>query len=258
MTALQVEGVRKSFGALRATDDVSLAVAPGEMHALIGPNGAGKTTLVSLIAGEIAPDAGRILLGGRDVTRLPGARRARLGLGRSYQITQLMADETAEANAAMAVQAAQGHAFRFWRDAAQDRSLRDPARAALDRVGLGDRAATRVADLAHGERRQLELAIILARRAEVLLLDEPMAGLGHEESLRMTALLRDLKGRHAVLLVEHDMDAVFALADRVTVLVRGRVIASGPPEAIRRDPEVRAAYLGDSLDAAAPAGAVPA
>lgn len=250
MSALQVDTLRKSFGALRATDDVTLSIEPGEMHALIGPNGAGKTTLVSLIAGEHVPDAGRITLLGRDVTRLSVPQRARLGLGRSFQITQLMPEETAEANAAMAVQAGQGHGFRFWRDAASDRSLRDPARAALDRVGLLARAGTRVADMSHGERRQLELAIILARKAEVLLLDEPMAGLGHEESLRMTELLRALKGRHAVLLVEHDMDAVFALADRVTVLVRGRVIASGPPEAIRRDPDVRAAYLGDSLDEA--------
>ncbi len=250
MSALRVENLGKSFGALRATDDVTLAIEPGEMHALIGPNGAGKTTLVSLIAGEHMADAGRITLLGRDITRLSVPRRARLGLGRSYQITQLMPEETAEANAAMAVQAGQGHAFRFWRDAASDRSLREPALAALDRVGLLARAGTRVADMSHGERRQLELAIILARKAEVLLLDEPMAGLGHEESLRMTELLRALKGRHAVLLVEHDMDAVFALADRVTVLVRGRVIASGPPDAIRRDPEVRAAYLGDSLDGA--------
>lgn len=251
MSALAVENLRKSFGALRATDDVTMKVRPGETHALIGPNGAGKTTLVSLIAGEHAPDAGRITLLGRDVTRLSGPRRARLGLGRSYQITQLVSEETAEANVALAVQAGQGHAFRFWRNAAADSSLRDPARAALDRVGLLPRATTRVADMSHGERRQLELALILARRAEVLLLDEPMAGLGHEESLRMTELLRGLKRHHAILLVEHDMDAVFALADRVTVLVRGAVIASGPPEAIRRDPEVRAAYLGDSLDEAA-------
>jgi branched-chain amino acid transport system ATP-binding protein len=258
MTALQVEGVRKSFGALRATDDVSLAVAPGEMHALIGPNGAGQDH--AGLADRRRDRARRRPHPARRPRRHAAAGRAPRAARTRAVLPDHAAhgDETAEANAAMAVQAAQGHAFRFWRDAAQDRSLRDPARAALDRVGLGDRAATRVADLAHGERRQLELAIILARRAEVLLLDEPMAGLGHEESLRMTALLRDLKGRHAVLLVEHDMDAVFALADRVTVLVRGRVIASGPPEAIRRDPEVRAAYLGDSLDAAAPAGAVPA
>ncbi|WP_376095079.1 ABC transporter ATP-binding protein [Roseomonas sp. CCTCC AB2023176] len=257
MTALRIEGLRKSFGALRATDDVSLTIAPGEMHALIGPNGAGKTTLVSLIAGEHGADAGRILLLGHDVTRLPVHRRARLGLGRSFQITQLLPEETAEANAAMAVQAVQGHAFRFWREAARDPSLLGPARAALDRVGLGARAGTRVADLSHGERRQLELAIVLARGAEVLLLDEPMAGLGHEEGLRMTEQLRALKGRHAVLLVEHDMDAVFALADRITVLVRGRVIATGTPDEIRRDPEVRAAYLGDSLEDA-PAAEVPA
>lgn len=251
MTALLVEGLQKSFGALRATDNVSLSLAPGEMHALIGPNGAGKTTLVSLIAGEVQPDAGRIALNGRTITRLPGHRRARLGLGRSFQITQLLPDETAGRNVALAVQASQGHAFRFWRDAGQDGSLRGPALEALDRVSLASRAGTRVADLSHGERRQLELAIILARRAEVLLLDEPMAGLGHEEGMRMTELLRSLKGDHAVLLVEHDMDAVFALADQVTVLVRGRVVASGTPEAIRRDPEVRAAYLGDSLDEAA-------
>jgi branched-chain amino acid transport system ATP-binding protein len=253
MSVLVVENLRKSFGALRATDDVTMTVEPGEIHALIGPNGAGKTTLVSLIAGEHVPDAGHIRLLGRDVTRHSGPKRARGGLGRSYQITQLMAEETAEANVAMAEQASQGHSFRFWRDAATDGSLCEPARAALDRVGLSGRASTKVTDLSHGERRQLELAIILARRAQLLLLDEPMAGLGHEESIRMTTLLRGLKGDHSILLVEHDMDAVFALADRVTVLVRGRVIASGPPGTIRRDPEVRAAYLGDSLDEATPA-----
>ena len=253
MTALRVENLHKSFGALRATAGVSLAVAPGEMHALIGPNGAGKTTLVSLIAGEVAPDSGRITLNGANITRLPGHRRARLGLGRSFQITQLLPEETAERNAALAVQAAAGHSFRFWRDASADPALRAPAHAALNRVGLLGRAQTRVADMSHGERRQLELAMVLARRADVLLLDEPMAGLGHEEGVLMTALLRSLKGTQAVLLVEHDMDAVFALADQVTVLVRGRVVASGTPDAIRRDPEVRAAYLGDSLDEALPA-----
>ena len=245
MTALEATGLCKSFGAVAATGDVSITVEPGECHALIGPNGAGKTTLITLLAGELRPDAGTIRLRGRDVTRQRTEGRARAGLGRSFQIAQLFPEFTAEDNAALAVQATQGHAFRFWRQARHDPSLRAPAQEALARAGLAGRGHVRVADLSHGERRQLELALVLARRADVLLLDEPMAGLGPEEGAAMTRRLRDLKGHVALLLVEHDMDAVFALADRISVLVRGRVVASGPPDTIRRDPAVRAAYLGD-------------
>ena len=246
MTVLEAAGLNKSFGAVVATGDVSLRVEPGECHALIGPNGAGKTTLITLLAGEMRPDAGTIRLRGADITRLGTPARARAGLGRSFQIAQLFPEFTAEDNAALAVQSTQGHAFRFWRDARRDASLRAPARAALDLAGLADRGHVRVRDLSHGERRQLELALVLARRADVLLLDEPMAGLGPEEGAAMTRRLQALKGQVALLLVEHDMDAVFALADRISVLVRGRVVASGTVDEIRRDPAVRAAYLGDS------------
>ncbi len=246
MAALEAVGLCKNFGAVAATGDVSISVQPGECHALIGPNGAGKTTLITLLAGELRPDRGAIRLRGRDVTGWPTHLRARAGLGRSFQIAQLFPEFTAEDNAALAVQATQGHSFRFWRDASRDASLRSPAREALARAGLADRGATRVSDLSHGERRQLELALVLARRAEVLLLDEPMAGLGPEEGAAMTRRIASLKGGVGILLVEHDMDAVFALADRISVLVRGRIVASGAPDAIRRDPAVKLAYLGDA------------
>ena len=247
MTAvLEVERLHKRFGAVEATRDVSLMVQPGECHALIGPNGAGKTTLITQIAGEMRADAGRIYLRGQDVTRLPTHLRARRGLGRSFQIAQLFPEFTAEDNAALAVQSLMGHSFRFWRQARADTALRAPAQAALIRAGLAGRGETRVSDLSHGERRQLELALVLARRAQVLLLDEPMAGLGPEEGQAMTERLLGLKGQVAILLVEHDMDAVFRLADRISVLVRGRLIATGTPADIRADPAVRAAYLGDA------------
>ena len=243
---LEISQLRKSFGALRVTGDVSLTVLPGECHALIGPNGAGKTTLIGQIAGELRPDGGSIRLQGTDVTAWPIHRRSRAGLGRSFQIAQLFPEFTAEDNAAMAVQATQGHAFRFWRSARHDPLLRLPARAALAQVGLAHRAGIRASELSHGERRQLELALVLALGAAVLLLDEPMAGLGPEEGNQMTQHLLALKGRVGLLLVEHDMDAVFRLADRISVLVRGQLVATGTPDAIRQDPAVRAAYLGDS------------
>ncbi|MBO1075242.1 ABC transporter ATP-binding protein [Roseomonas marmotae] len=241
---LRVENLEKRFGGLCATDGLNLDVMPGELHALIGPNGAGKSTAIGQITGEIRPDGGRILFGGHDITRLSAARRVRRGLARSFQIVQLLDDESAEANAALAVQAAQGHSFRFWRDASRDASLRAPARALLRRAGLPDaRHAIPAADLAAGERKQVELALALAASPRLLLLDEPMAGLGAAESRAMTETLRGLKGQTAILLVEHDMEAVFALADRISVLVYGKVIATGTAEAIRSDPEVRAAYL---------------
>ena len=243
---LQAERLSKRFGGLTATDDLSLDVRPGELHAVIGPNGAGKTTLIGQLAGEIAPDAGRILFAGEDVSRLAVADRARRGLVRSFQVTSIFSGFTAADNVALAVQANAGHSFRFWRGARGDPALRDPALAALQRVGLSERADVPAASLSHGEQRQLEVAMALATDPTVLLLDEPMAGMGPEESARMVSLLSALKGTLTILLVEHDMDAVFALADRITVLVYGRVIASGAPEAIRADPAVQEAYLGES------------
>ena len=245
-TALAVRGLRKTFGALVATDDLDLDVARGECHALIGPNGAGKTTLLAQLAGEVAPDRGSILFGERDVTRLSADARARLGIARSFQITTLVDDFTAEDNVALAVQARHATAMRFWRSAFTDGALREPARTALARVGLGERAHVRALDLAHGEQRLLELAIALAQTPAVLLLDEPMAGLGHDESRAMIELLRSIKGAVTMLLVEHDMDAVAQLADRVTVLVEGRAITAGSYEAVRNDARVRDAYLGEN------------
>ena len=247
---LQAERLSKRFGGLTATDDLSLDVRPGELHAVIGPNGAGKTTLIGQLAGEIAPDAGRILFAGEDVSRLPVSDRARRGIVRSFQVTSIFSGFTAADNVALAVQANAGHSFRFWRGARTDPALRDPALAALDRVGLAGRADIPTASLSHGEQRQLEVAMALATGPRILLLDEPMAGMGPEESARMVALLHALKGTLTILLVEHDMDAVFALADRITVLVYGRAIASGAPEAIRADPAVQEAYLGTAEGAA--------
>jgi len=241
---LEVRALAKRFGGLVATDGLTLDVHPGEIHALIGPNGAGKTTAIGQIAGEIRPDAGTIRLAGQDITRLPVPERVRAGMTRSFQITQVLMQATALANVALVEQVRQGHSFRLWRQAARDERLRAPARAMLQRVGLAAQADVPAEDLSHGERRQLELAMALATHPKLLLLDEPMAGLGTTESAAMTGLLAALKGSIAILLVEHDMDAVFALADRITVLEGGRVIASGTPDAIRADPAVREAYLG--------------
>ena len=242
---LETRGLVKRFGGVVATDDLSLAVAPGEIHAVIGPNGAGKTTLVAQIAGEIKPTAGEIRFAGEDVTALPVHARSARGLARSYQITSVLRGFSALDNVALAVQAHDGHSFRFWRRARSERALRDPARALLDSVGLGGRGEVIAANLAHGEQRQLEIAMALATRPRLLLLDEPMAGMGPEESARMVELLGRLKGRETILLIEHDMDAVFALADRITVLVYGRAIACGRPAEIRANREVREAYLGE-------------
>ncbi|MBX3500285.1 MAG: ABC transporter ATP-binding protein [Alphaproteobacteria bacterium] len=243
---LEVAGLTKRFGGLVATDNLDLAVAPGEVHALIGPNGAGKTTLIAQLSGFLRPDAGRIVFDGHDITRLPAPARVHRGLARSFQITSVLREFTALDNVALAVQARQGHSFRFWKPVRGDRSLSGPAMKALESVGLAGRAGDPAADLSHGERRQLEVAMALASEPRLLLLDEPMAGMGAEESARMVALLRSLKGQRTLLLVEHDMDAVFALADRITVLVYGRAIASGTPEAIRANAEVRQAYLGEA------------
>jgi branched-chain amino acid transport system ATP-binding protein len=241
---LEVRQLVKSFGALRATDGIDLDVREGETHAIIGPNGAGKTTFISQLAGNLRPDSGRIVFGGEDVTALSAPHRARRGLARSFQITSIYREFSALDNVALAVQAQAGHSFRFWTRARSENSLREPARQILDEVGLGDRAGVLAANLSHGEQRQLEVAMALATRPKLLLLDEPMAGMGIEESQRMVSFLGRLKQKHTMILVEHDMDAVFKLADRISVLVYGRLIATGQPEAIRANPEVRAAYLG--------------
>jgi branched-chain amino acid transport system ATP-binding protein len=242
---LQTDRLVKRFGGLLATDNVSIDVRDGEIHALIGPNGAGKTTLVGQITGLLAPDAGTIHFAGRDVTRLPADARVRLGLGRSFQITAVLREFSALDNVALAVQAHDGHSFRFLADVRRDRKLREAAQRGLDAVGLGARADTPAAALSHGEQRQLEIAMALAGEPKLLLLDEPMAGMGVEESQRLVAFLRGLKRSCGMLLIEHDMDAVFALADRITVLVYGCAIFSGTPDEIRRHPEVRQAYLGE-------------
>jgi branched-chain amino acid transport system ATP-binding protein len=242
---LETAGLTKRFGGLVAASEVALAVDPGEIHAVIGPNGAGKTTLVAALAGELRPDSGTIRFAGHDISRLGPSRRAALGIARSFQITSIFREFTALDNVALAVQAHAGHSFRFWRAARSDPLLREPARAVLAEVGLAERADVTAASLAHGEKRALEIAMVLATRPRLLLLDEPMAGMGASESAEIVRLLARLRGTLAIVLVEHDMDAVFALADRITVMVYGRVIASGAPDAIRADPEVRRAYLGD-------------
>ena len=224
----------------------------GELHAIIGPNGAGKTTLIGQLAGEITPDAGRIRFDGADITALPVYRRSQLGLARSFQITSLFLDFTALDNVALAVQAHAGHSFRFWREARREAELREPARAALARVGLADAPTCSSSNLSHGEHRQLEIAMALATGPRMLLLDEPMAGMGPEESARMVTTLRELKRELTILLIEHDMEAVFALADRITVLVYGRVIASGTSGS---DPRQRRRAAGLSGRAGQPVAA---
>jgi branched-chain amino acid transport system ATP-binding protein len=242
---LRVENLVRRFGGILATDHVSMDVAKGELHAIIGPNGAGKTTLISQLTGHLAPDAGSVSLVGRDITNMPAYRRCALGLARSFQITSLLLDFTAADNVALAARAHDGHSFRFFANARKERGLRDAAQAALQRVGLADRANVPVSKLSHGEQRELELAVALATRPQLLLLDEPMAGLGVTESARMVKLLQELRKEVTIVLVEHDMEAVFALADRISVLVYGRVIASGAPAEIRQNEEVKRAYLGD-------------
>ena len=242
---LRVDGLTKRFGGLTASDAISLDVLDGELHAVIGPNGAGKTTFIAQLMGELKPDAGSIRFGGVDITRMSTPDRVHRGIGRTFQIVQLLPEATALANVAIAVQVRQGHSFRFLAPVARDRTLLEPSQALLARVGLSARADIPVAALSHGERKQLELAVALASEPRLLLLDEPMAGLGPVESRRMLELLAELKGHVAMLLVEHDMETVFALADRISVLVYGRIIASGTAAQIQADPEVRSAYLGE-------------
>lgn len=245
MALLEIHGLNKSFGGIKATDDVNLSVEAGELHAVIGPNGAGKTTLVTQLIGSQKPDSGRILFKGRDVTALPTHARARLGITRSFQITSLVMDMTVLDNVALAYQANDGSSFRMIRPARRIAHLRERARETLGHVGLGEKAEHLTVALSHGEHRKIEIAIALATGAELMLLDEPMAGLGGEESVQMIELLKEIKGRHTILLIEHDMDAVFALADRISVLVYGHIIATGPPDEIRGDEAVRHAYLGE-------------
>lgn len=242
---LRVDQLVRRFGGIVATDHVCLDIGRGELHAIIGPNGAGKTTLISQLTGHLAPDEGRVYLAGRDITHLAAFRRSALGLSRSFQITSLLPDFTAADNVALAAQAHDGHSFRFFAKARKEQKLRAIAQTALDRVGLGHRADVVVARLSHGEQRELELAVALATRPQLLLLDEPMAGLGVTESARMVKLLSELRREVSIVLVEHDMEAVFALADRISVLVYGRIIASGTPDEIRGNEDVKRAYLGD-------------
>ena len=246
---LEVRGLTKSFGALLASDSVDLEVREGETHAVIGPNGAGKTTLIAQLAGNLRPDRGRVRFAGEDVTALSAPARSRRGFARSFQITSVYPEFTALENVMLAVQAHAGHSFRFWRPAREEAALREPARAILEEVGLGTRSDVLAANLAHGEQRALEIATALATRPRLMLLDEPVAGMGAEETRRMIAFLSTLKGRKTIILVEHDMDAVFSLADRISVLVYGRIIATGTPQEIRANAEVRRAYLGEEVQA---------
>ena len=245
---LRLENLQKRFGGLVVTDDVTLDVVPGELHAVIGPNGAGKTTLINQISGTLSPNSGRILFAGRDITHLPVSARAGCGIARSFQITSILPEFSALENVALAVQARSGTSYRFFGRAHDESALNEPALAALREAGLGERAHIRAAHLSHGERRALELAIALAMEPKLLLLDEPMAGTSHEETERLIAVLRRLKGRFPILLIEHDMTAVFALADRISVMIYGRILASGAPEVVRADPQVVTAYLGESME----------
>lgn len=246
---LALDGLDKSFGALHATRQVSLDLQPGEIHALIGPNGAGKSTLIAQIAGTLKPDRGEVFLAQQPISGLSVAARARKGLGRSFQVSSLAEPLSVLRNVMMGVQALQGSSFRFWKPVQRDESLVEPALDAINRMGLGHRAETPVADLSHGERRQVEVACALALKPRALLLDEPMAGLGPEGSAKLTELLEALKTEVPILLIEHDMDAVFRLADRISVLVDGEVIAHGDADTIRQNPQVREAYLGEEAPA---------
>jgi len=242
---LEVKGLMKCFGGVTATDNVDLDVRKGEIHAIIGPNGAGKTTLISQLSGALRPDAGAVLLKGSDITYMPAYKRAKLGITRSFQITSLVMGMSVLDNVALAVQANDGHSYRFLKPARKITHIRDKAMENLIKVGLRKRANDATSALSHGEHRQMEIAIALASEAELMLLDEPMAGLGPEESALLVAFLKELKGQRTILLIEHDMDAVFALADRISVLVYGQIIATGLPDEIRSNDAVRHAYLGE-------------
>ena len=246
---LDIRGLNKSFGALRASQDIDLTLHPGEIHALIGPNGAGKSTLIQQIAGGLRPDSGQVIFDGRDVTGLSTAARARLGMGRTFQISALAMDYTVLQNAVLGALGARGGVYRFFRPVMRDSDLLAQARAALDTVGLSEFQALRTSELSHGQRRQLEVAVALTLSPRVFLMDEPMAGLGADGSRRLMGMLDDLRAQAPILLIEHDMDAVFALADRISVLVYGQIIATGTVDEIRANAEVRTAYLGEEEDA---------
>jgi branched-chain amino acid transport system ATP-binding protein len=245
---LRLEELRKNFGGLAVTNNVNLDLMPGELHAVIGPNGAGKTTLINQISGLLAPDEGRILFAGRDISALPAHARAQLGLARSFQVSSIIPGFSALENVALGVQSRIGSSFRLIGRAAAEAALNGPAMAALADVGLAERARMPAGQLSHGEKRALELAMAIAVAPKILLLDEPTAGTGREETARLVALLRRLKGRFPMMLVEHDMTAVFALADRISVLIYGRILATGLPHEVRADPRVVAAYLGDEIE----------
>lgn len=245
MASLQTHDLVKRYGALLVTDSVSLDIREGELHAVIGPNGAGKTTLINQLSGELKSDSGSVRFDGRDVTALPIHQRTRAGLLRSYQITSIFEEFSVLENATLAALAARGHAWRFWKPLLADGAARAAAERAVADAGLGAQAGVRAGELAYGQRRQLELAMTLAAQPRFLLLDEPMAGMSAQESAHVTRLLRGLKRRYTILLVEHDMDAVFSLADRISVLVYGQLMFTGTPDEIREHPEVRAVYLGE-------------
>ncbi|PCI02957.1 MAG: ABC transporter ATP-binding protein [Hyphomicrobiales bacterium] len=242
---LIVENLSKSFGALKAVDGLNLTVQTGELHAIIGPNGAGKTTLVHQLSGQISPDSGSIRFQGLDITKMQEAKRPHLGLVRSFQITSIFPQSTVLENVAIAVQMQSGHSFRFIKNARADKSLSDPALSYLQQIGLESLANEPAHTLAHGQQRQLELAMALALKPKLLILDEPMAGMGADESAQMVSFLKSLKGTLSIVLIEHDMDVVFALSDQISVLVYGQVIATGIPDEIRNNPKVRTAYLGE-------------
>ncbi len=244
---LEVRSLTRRFGGLLANDDVSLRVSLGEIHVVIGPNGAGKSTLINMLSGDLAPSGGQILLDGQDVTALSSARRSLLGVGRSYQKTNIFRSFSVRENCRLAAQSRAPHPLRLLRGADAYADTNALAQQAIDQAELTGREERIAGTLSHGEQRQLEIALSLATRPKLLLLDEPLAGMGTEESQRMVELIRKLREAHAILLVEHDVDAVFALADVLTVMVEGRVLASGAPREIRRNPEVQAAYLGEEL-----------
>lgn len=244
--ALEVRHLVKTFGGVKASDDISLTVVPNEIHAIIGPNGAGKTTLVSQLSGSLRPDAGSVIFNGQDITSLPTYKRSAIGLARSFQITSLIMSMSVLDNVALGVQARDGHSFKFWRPARSVKKLRNRAMKILDQIDLSGKAENKVSALSHGERRQVEIAVALAGDPSLLLLDEPMAGMGSSESAQMVDILKSMKGDKTIVLIEHDMDVVFALADRISVLVYGRIIATGAPEEIRQNADVRRAYLGEA------------
>ncbi len=242
---LSIKGLNKSYGGVKATDDLNLSIREGELHAIIGPNGAGKTTLISQLSGNVMPDSGTVLFAGRDITRMSEHQRPHLGMSRTYQITSLIRSMSVLDNLQLAIQAQAGHSFRLWSDVRKRQTVRDRAGSFAKEVGLEDQLHARVDNLAHGEQRRLEVAMALTSNSRLLLLDEPLAGLGGQEAAEMIDLLQSLKGQKTMLLIEHDMDAVFTLADRISVLVYGHIIATDQPEQIRLNVEVQQAYLGE-------------